>query len=156
MTKVTIKQTFIIFTLMILVIVTLAIVRVSLQINANNKDLYRLSRITEETGLTLPEGTRIIAIAAHTFSLFASENYEWLIESDTPLTSWIESNSMARVDDGISWAHIENFGEIAQIARSQDKKLALDSVWKILIAEETSYLFLAEGKKVAKLSTFRP
>lgn len=110
-----------------------------------------------ETGLTLPEGTRIVATASHTLSLADGDNYEWLIESDTPLTQWIQSSSMHREDgDGISWASVENFGEIADIARKQDRELALDSVWRSLNGGETAYLYLASERRVALLSTFRP
>ncbi|MBL9151697.1 MAG: hypothetical protein JNK37_04415 [Verrucomicrobiales bacterium] len=120
-------------------------------------DLATHSRVAAETGLTLPEGTRIVATAARTFSLADGDNYEWLIESDTPLTKWIASSSMHREDsDGISWANVRYFGEIAEIARAEDRDLALDSVWRSVHGGETTYLYVAAGRNVALLATFRP
>lgn len=120
-------------------------------------NLAKHSRVTIETGLTLPEGTRIVATAAHTFSLVDGDNYEWLIESDTPFTQWIQLSSMHREDgDGISWASVTNFGEIAEIARDKDRELALHSVWRSDNSGETAYLYVASGQCVALLETFRP
>ncbi len=120
-------------------------------------DLTRHSRVTAETGLTLPEGTKIVATAAHAFSLADGDNYEWLVESASPLTPWIQSCTMHREDgDGVSWVSVKSFGEIADIARSEDRELALDSVWKSVKNNETAYLYVASGRRVALLATFRP
>jgi hypothetical protein len=115
------------------------------------------SRVTEETGLELPEGTRVVATAANTFSLADGDNYEWLIESDKPLTAWIESTEMRREDgDGASWASVKNFGEVVDIARSKDREMALDSVWKYANGDKTTYLYVASGRRIALLTTFNP
>lgn len=124
---------------------------------AQRIDLARHSRVTAETGLTLPEGTKIVATSAHTFSLADGDNYEWLVESEIPLTQWIQSTSMQREDgDGVSWANAKSFGEIADIARSEDRGLELDSVWRSVRDGETAYLYVASGRRVALLATFRP
>jgi hypothetical protein len=115
------------------------------------------SRVTKETGLELPEGTRIVETAAHAFSLADGDNYEWLIESDKPLTHWIQSSDMRREDgDGVSWASVKNFEEVADIARDKDRGIGLDSVWKYEKGGKTSYLYVADERRVALLTTFNP
>lgn len=115
------------------------------------------SRVTEETGLELPEGIRVVATAANTFSIADGDNYQWLIESEKPLTEWIESTEMQREDgDGVSWVTVKNFGDVANIARDKDRKMALDSVWKYANGDKTAYLYVASGRRIALLTTFNP
>ena len=136
-------------------LVLIAIITISSFLD--RRDIATHSSVEMETGLILPEGARIVATSSNTFSLADGDNYEWLIQSDMPLTQWIESSNMVREDgDGISWASVSNFGEIASISRDEDRRLALDSVWKSVVGQETAYLYVASERRVALLTTFRP
>jgi hypothetical protein len=130
---------------------------VAIFVSLDRRNIATHSRVTIETGLILPQATRIVAISTNRFSLADGDNYEWLIQSDEPLTQWLESSDMTREDlDGISWANVSNFGEVASISRDEDRQLALDSVWKSVVGKKTAYLYLASGRRVALVTTFRP
>lgn len=142
--------------IMISVLMLLSIT-VLIILEQEDENIATSSRVYLETGLSLPEGTKIVATASDTFSLADGSNYEWLIESNTSLSKWIESSSMNREDgDGISWVTVKNFGEIANIARDQDRELMLDSVWRSVIGEDTAYIYVASERYVALIRTFRP
>ena len=59
------------------------------------------------------------------------------------------------------WAEIKSFGQVASLAKNETAQLLLSGVWKSYRKSsrginETAYLFVAEGNRVAQLSTFRP
>ena len=126
--------------------------------------LSNLSRIERETGLSLPQGVRIVEIKMDRFSIADGCNYEWLIESDNDLTEWIEKNM--RLEGGPKlpsggWTEIRSFGEVASLAENETARFPLSGVWRSARKShkgniETAYLTVAEGNKVAQLRTFRP
>ncbi len=126
--------------------------------------LSKPSRIKAETGLSLESGVKIIATKVHRFSLVDAGNYEWLIESDHDMTDWIEKNMSPEGGPNMKsggWQNIKSFGEVGSLAQGDVANLRLDSVWKSFRQmengrTETAYLFVAEGRRVAQLSTSRP
>lgn len=121
------------------------------------KRLKAPESITEETGLRLPSDARITATSAHLFSFVDGDNYEWLIQSTTSLTSWAAANM--RVETG-GWEHIRLMSELgfSEVIPGDAK---FSQVWRGVGRtsrgqEETSYLYLADDGKVGILTTFRP
>lgn len=114
-------------------------------------------RIAKETGLILPKGFSILATKMNTLSLCDGPNYGWLVSSTTDMTLWIEANM--HMEDG--WKNIKTFSEVAPLASGQVRELRLDSVWESDKTmpdgrTEEAFLYVAEGRTVAMLTTFRP
>lgn len=127
----------------------------------NQHDLQRPQRVRKETGLTIPSDARILKTKAHVWSLADRDNYEWLIESPSSWEEWLKTNMTREDSDGISWKQVKQFSEVSPMADESIGKQPLDSVWKSRkrISNghvETSYFYLAGGKTVGLLETFRP
>jgi len=122
--------------------------------------LQKLSSVTSETGLVFPDGVKIVGTKADRYSLADGANFGWLIESPQPLTDWLKANMKREDDDGLSWKHIQAFSEVAPLATGAVAGLRLDGVWRAACLvhgrNETSYLFVADGRTNAYLETFRP
>ena len=113
--------------------------------------------ITKETGLRLPSQAHITATRAHIFSLADGNNYEWLIEADSSLSSWANTNMS--VERG-GWEHIRLMSELG-FSEEMPKEARFGSVWQARRRttdgrEETTYLYLSEDGRVGILTTFRP
>jgi hypothetical protein len=113
--------------------------------------------VVQETGLRLPEHTRITATRAHLFSLADGENYEWLVQSDTSLLPWVKTNM--KVETG-GWERVRLLSELG-FSEEMPRDTRFGGVWKAYRRtsrglDEESYLSLSEDGKVGILETFRP
>ena len=59
------------------------------------------------------------------------------------------------------WANIKTFGEVSLLANNEMARIPFLGVWKSVCKTsndetETAYLYVAQGNRVAQLSTFRP
>jgi len=120
--------------------------------------LQRLSSITHETGLVLPSSTRIIATKPMRYSLADGANFEWLIVTEEPLTDWLQGNMKLEVG---GWGNITQLSEACPMADGDIGKLPLDSVWRSArhvtpSKWETAYVYVAQGRRAAVVTTFRP
>src|SRR5262245_1540009 len=100
--------------------------------------------VKDETGLSLPSGTRISAAQAQIFSLDDGNNYQWLIESEVSLLPWA-NETMAPERGG--WEHIHKLAELGDFRGKVSPAAEFGGVWRSVATsrdgrEETAYLYL--------------
>ena len=92
------------------------------------------------------------------YSFADGANFEWLIVTEEPLTDWLQRNMKVEVG---GWEHVTKLSEARSIADGDIGKLPLDSVWRSARRVtpskwETAYLYVAQGRRAAVVTTFRP
>lgn len=90
-------------------------------------------RLLPEVGYSLPESAKIIDAKASIWSLVDGSNYFWTVSADRPLLPWVRS--VARWEYGQTYRAEQNFTDGTQ---------------------ETSYITVAPGERIATVETFRP
>src|SRR5438067_113522 len=83
--------------------------------------------VTKEIGLRLPSHARITATRAHLFSLADRDNYEWLIQSETSLMPWVNTNM--HVEQG-GWEDVRYLAELGDFKNEIPAGTRFGGVWK--------------------------